>query len=153
MPESVWSYPRPPRLELSSRLVRVVFAGQDIAQSTRAYRVLETSHPPSWYIPRGHADMQYLLPSAKSSFCEWKGVAHYWSVRVGDQVVPNAAWSYESPSPSFTPIKQCLAFYPDLLECFVDQERVQPQPGRFYGGWITQDVTGPYKGMAGTEGW
>ena len=133
--------------------MRVLFAGQQIAESSHAYRVLETSHPPSWYIPRDDVDMQYLFPVGKNSFCEWKGVAGYWSVRVGEQVIPSAAWSYESPNASFAPIKQALAFYPNLLECFVDGERVQPQPGRLYGGWITHDVVGPFKGMPGTEGW
>jgi uncharacterized protein (DUF427 family) len=151
--ESVWDYPRPPRLEQSSKTVRVLFCGQLIAQSTRAYRVLETSHPPTWYIPSADVKMDLLEATRKTSFCEWKGVASYWTVRVADQAAENAAWSYESPNPSFTSIKSHIAFYPSRFECYVDDERVKAQPGDFYGGWITHELAGPFKGSPGTWGW
>ncbi len=124
-----------------------------IAQSNSTYRVLETSHPPSWYIPRCDIEMRYLIPRNKQSFCEWKGAANYWTVKTDEAVAENSAWSYESPSLAFTAIKGHLAFYPNLLQCFVDDEEVQPQPGGFYGGWITRDVVGPFKGVAGSWGW
>ncbi len=149
----MWDYPRPPRLEPSSKNIRVLFAGQLIAQSTAAYRVLETSHPPTWYIPRADIKMEFVKSTAKSSFCEWKGMATYWTVRIGNQAQENAAWSYESPNPAFTPIKGHLSFYPSRFECYVDDERVQAQAGDFYGGWITSDITGPFKGAPGTWGW
>jgi uncharacterized protein (DUF427 family) len=151
--ESVWDYPRPPRLEPSSKTVRVMFQGQAIAQSSKASRVLETSHPPTWYIPKADIIMDFLKPTAKSSFCEWKGAASYWTVSVGEQLAENAAWSYESPTPSFLSIKGHLAFYPSRLECYVDDERVEAQPGDFYGGWITHELVGPFKGIPGSWGW
>ncbi|MBV9677926.1 MAG: DUF427 domain-containing protein [Acidobacteriaceae bacterium] len=151
--ESVWDYPRPPRLEMSSRRIRVFFADTLIAESTKAYRVLETSHPPTWYIPREDTKAEFLISGKGSSHCEWKGVATYWTVKVGDQVAENAGWSYEHPSTRFTAIARHLAFYPSRCECYVDEERVQPQPGDFYGGWITSDVVGPFKGSPGTWGW
>jgi len=147
--ESVWDYPRPPRLEPSSKTVRVMLGGEVIAESSRAYRVLETSHPPTWYIPKADIKMELLRPTRKSSFCEWKGQASYWSAASAE----NAAWSYESPNASFKPIQGHLAFYPSRFECYVDDERVAAQPGDFYGGWITQDIAGPFKGGVGTSGW
>jgi uncharacterized protein (DUF427 family) len=153
MKESVWDYPRPPRLELSSRSIRVNYAGQLIAQSSAAYRVLETSHPPSWYIPRADIQMDFLRATRKQSFCEWKGMATYWTVKVAGQMAADVAWSYETPNARFAAIKSHLAFYPSVFECYVDDERVTPQPGGFYGGWITSDVVGPFKGIAGSSGW
>ena len=151
--ESVWDYPRPPRLELSARVVRVSFNGQLIAESSRAYRVLETSHPPSWYIPHENVNAAFVSATHKKSFCEWKGAATYWTVRVGTETAENAAWSYESPTAPFAAIKGCLAFYPSILECFIDSERVRAQPGDFYGGWITREVVGPFKGIPGSGSW
>ena len=151
--ESVWDYPRPPRLEQSSKTIRVVFHGQLIAQSTRAYRVLETSHPPAWYIPSADVSTDFLEATSKTSFCEWKGTASYWTVRVADQMAQNAAWSYEAPNPIFASIKGYIAFYPSRFECYVDDELVKAQPGDFYGGWITREVVGPFKGMPGSWGW
>jgi uncharacterized protein (DUF427 family) len=151
--ESVWDYPRPPRLEPSSKTVRVLLSGHLLAESANAYRVLETSHPPTWYIPASDVKMEFLKATSKTSFCEWKGRAHYWSVTVGDQTVENAIWSYETPNPSFAPIKGYLSFYPSRFECYVDEERVKAQPGDFYGGWITSDIVGPFKGIAGSWGW
>lgn len=151
--ESVWHYPRPPRLEPSTRSVRVLFNGQVIAESSKTYRVLETSHPPSWYIPPQDVHSAFLIRTGKSSFCEWKGNASYWSVSAGEKRAENVAWSYESPNPTFAAIQGHFAFYPNIFECFVDHERVVPQPGNFYGGWITADVAGPFKGIPGSWGW
>lgn len=151
--ESVWDYPRPPRLEASVKTVLVHFAGHEIARSSNAYRVLETSHPPSWYLPPDSVKKDLLAASEKQSFCEWKGRATYWTVHAGEGIAENAAWSYPSPKPSFAAIRDYFAFYPDIFECYVDGERVEPQPGRFYGGWITKDVAGPFKGIPGSAGW
>jgi uncharacterized protein (DUF427 family) len=152
--ESVWDYPRPPGLEPTTKRIRVIHNGQLVADSTRAYRVLETSHPPVYYIPFDDVKAQYIEPSARSSYCEWKGRARYHTLRVGDRVVPDAAWSYPEPSPAFAAIRGHLAFYADRVdECRVDDEVVKPQPGQFYGGWITSDIVGPFKGEPGTMGW
>jgi len=152
--ESVWDYPRPPRLEVTHRRVRVIFQGETIAESRRAKRVLETSHPPVYYIPLEDVRREFLHLSPRRSFCEFKGQAHYWTVRVGDREARDAAWSYPHPSPGFAAIRDHLAFYPSRLDaCYVDDEQVQSQAGDFYGGWITSDIEGPFKGGAGTEGW
>ncbi len=152
--ESVWDYPRPPRLEPTSERVEVIFNGQLIAQSRSCYRVLETSHPPVYYIAPADIQLQYLQPSQRTSFCEFKGSARYWTIQVGSQTAVDAAWSYPDPSPEFLPIRDYIAFYPGRMqECRVDGERVQPQPGGFYGGWITHKVVGPFKGGPGSWGW
>ncbi|MDA0268320.1 MAG: DUF427 domain-containing protein [Cyanobacteria bacterium] len=152
--ESVWDYPRPPRLEASERRIRVVFNGVTLADSQRAYRVLETSHPPTYYIPLEDVQQQYLTPTQRSSFCEWKGLARYFTVTVGDRTEIDAIWYYPQPTPSFQAIQNYIAVYPSRMEaCYVDEERVQAQVGDFYGGWITQDIVGPFKGGAGTWGW
>ena len=151
--ESVWDYPRPPKLERSTRHVEVKFDGQPIADTHGAYRVLETSHPPAWYLPPTDIRKEFLRAESKASHCEWKGAAQYWSVQVGARVAQNAAWSYAQPTANFAAIAEYVAFYPGELECFVDGERVQPQPGGFYGGWITPDVAGPFKGIPGSWGW
>ncbi len=152
--ESVWDYPRPPRLEPTSKRIRVVLNSETIVDSRRAYRVLETSHPPVYYVPLEDVKPGVLEPSRNSSFCEWKGGARYYTLRVGDRVAPDAAWSYPNPTPGFMPIRHFVAFYAGRMDaCFVDDERVTPQPGEFYGGWITADVVGPFKGEAGSWGW
>ncbi len=117
--ESVWDYPRPPKLELSSRQVRVFFAGILIADSSKAYRVLETSHPPTWYIPRDDTKTEFLIPGTGNSHCEWKGTATYWTIGAGDQIARNAAWSYEHPTAGFAALQRHLAFYPSRCECYV----------------------------------
>lgn len=129
------------------------FAGQEIARSSDACRVLETSHPPSWYLPPDTVRTDLLVATTKKSFCEWKGTATYWTVRAGGQTAESAAWSYASPSPAFTRIRDYFAFYPNVFECYVDGEHVQPQPGGFYGGWITNELIGPFKGIPGSSGW
>ena len=152
--ESVWDYPRPPRLERSDKTIEIVFAGHFLAKTKRAFRVLETSHPPVYYLPPDEINGQLLQPSARTSFCEWKGVAHYCSLEVHEFVVANAGWYYPDPTPAFAAIANYIAFYPSLMDaCFVDGERVQAQPGDFYGGWITSDIVGPFKGGAGSLGW
>jgi uncharacterized protein (DUF427 family) len=152
--ESVWSYPRPPRVEESQRSVRVVLGGEVIAESTRAKRVLETSHPPVYYIPIEDIRLGVLIPSERTTFCEFKGGARYYTVQAGGRVEENAAWYYPDPSAGFEGIANHVAFYPARMdECTVDGERVRPQAGGFYGGWITSDIEGPFKGERGTTGW
>jgi uncharacterized protein (DUF427 family) len=154
-PESVWDYPRPPRLERTASLVRVVHGGVVLAETTRALRILETSHPPVFYLPPDDVAMQYLEPSPRrASFCEWKGAATYWNVVMGNNVSVDAAWSYARPAAAYAELKDHLAFYASRVdECSVDGEVVQAQPGDFYGGWITSRVKGPFKGAPGTMGW
>jgi len=152
--ESVWDYPRPPRVERTGRHLVVIFNGQVIAETRRALRVLETSHPPVYYIPTEDVRLEFLQPSNRSTFCEWKGSAAYYHLEVGERREQNAAWTYPNPTPAFTEIRNCIAFYPALMDaCFVDGEQVTPQPGGFYGGWITSDIVGPFKGEKGTLGW
>ena len=152
--ESVWDYPRPPRLERTPKRIRVEFNGAVIADTTRAWRVLETSHAPVYYIPPEDVRAEHIVASPRSSFCEWKGMARYVSVRVGDKVAEAAGWSYPKPVAAFEPIRDHIAFYARAMDrCTVDGEAVRPQPGGFYGGWVTSDVVGPFKGEPGTEGW
>lgn len=152
--ESVWDYPRPPRAELMTKHVRVIFNGETIADSKHAVRVLETSHPPVYYIPTQDVRMEYLSATSRHTFCEYKGSASYWTLTVGDRRLENAAWSYPTPSSGFEPIKDYIAFYPGKMDaCYIDDEQVQAQEGDFYGGWITSDIVGPFKGGAGTWGW
>ena len=152
--ESVWDYPRPPRVEPVAKRVRVVFNGETIADTTRAYRVLETSHPPTYYLPRDDIRVEALVPIARQTFCEFKGQASYFDVRVGNQIAKAAAWTYRTPAPGYEAIAEHVAFYPSRMgACYVDEERVEAQPGDFYGGWITRDIVGPFKGSPGTAGW
>ena len=152
--ESVWDYPRPPRLEPSSRLVVVVLGGVEVCRTTRAVRVLETSHPPGWYLPREDWLPGSLQPAGGSSYCEWKGVASYLDVVAGDVRAPRAAWTYLDPVPAYAALAGAVAVYPAAMDaCTVDGERVRPQEGGFYGGWVTDDVVGPFKGGPGTQGW
>jgi len=152
--ESVWDYPRPPRLEPTPRHIVVVFNGITIADSRRALRVLETSHPPVYYIPPEDIHTEYLRPSGGRSFCEWKGEAQYYTLEVDGRRVENVAWYYLNPTPAFAALRDHVAFYAGPMDgCFVEGERVRPQPGSFYGGWITPDVVGPFKGESGTGGW
>ena len=152
--ESVWDYPRPPRAEQTSKRVQVVFNGVTIADTTRAWRVLETSHPPVYYIPPEDVRAEYLEQTARSTFCEWKGRAAYYTVAVGDRRETDAAWCYPEPTARFAALHDHVAFYPSRMDaCYVDGERVQAQPGDFYGGWITKEIVGPFKGGPGTWGW
>ena len=152
--ESVWDYPRPPKLEPTSRRIRIEFAGELIVSTQRAIRVLETSHPPVYYIPKADVLADVIMRSARHTFCEFKGVASYWTLRVNDRVSEDAAWSYESPSPGYESISGHLAFYIAKVDaCFVDNELVQAQPSGFYGGWVTSEIIGPFKGRPGSETW
>ena len=152
--ESVWDYPRPPALEPTGRRIRIVVAGETIVDTTSAWRVLETSHPPGYYIPPGDIRPGVLVPADGGSVCEWKGRAEYFSVRVGGHELANVAWAYPNPVPRFAPLAGYVAFYAGPMDrCLVDDEVVTPQPGGFYGGWITADIVGPFKGGPGTAGW
>lgn len=151
--ESVWDYPHPPRCEPTSRRIQVRLGELIIADSNRAYRVLETSHPPVYYLPPADIRMELLEATARETYCEFKGRARYWTLRTRDTVLANVAWSYPDPTSSFFTIRGYLAFYLEPLEGFVDGEKAKPQPGRFYGGWITQGIVGPFKGGPGSSGW
>ncbi|AKG24759.1 DUF427 domain-containing protein [Calothrix sp. 336/3] len=152
--ESVWDYPRPPRLEATNKHIQIIFNGVAIADTHNAQRVLETSHPPVYYLPPADIQMQYLIPASGSSFCEWKGLAGYYSISVGEKKVQNAAWFYANPTANFTAIENYVAFYAHLMDaCYVDGEKAEPQPGNFYGGWVTSDIVGPFKGIPGSWGW
>ena len=152
--ESVWDYPRPPRAELSTRHVVVVLGGVEVCSTRRGVRVLETSHPPTWYLPAEDWLDGALRPAAGSSYCEWKGVASYLDVVGGGRVAERAAWTYPDPNGAFTLLRDHVAVYPAAMDgCFVDGERVRPQEGGFYGGWVTDDVVGPFKGVPGSSGW
>ena len=152
--ESVWDYPRPPRVEPVDSRIRVVIDGETIVDSRRAVRVLETSHPPVYYVPMADIRASALKPANGSSVCEWKGVASYWSIVTPGRRVERAAWSYRDPSPGFEAIAGHLAFYAGLVdEAWVGDEQVAPQPGGFYGGWVTSSIVGPVKGDPGSWGW
>lgn len=152
--ESVWDYPRPPRLERCEHRVRVLFGGRTVVETTGAYRVLETSHPPTYYVPPSDVEFGFLVPAPSRSWCEWKGRARYWTLRVGNHESVDAAWSYPEPHGEFGAIRDYLAFYPARVDaCYVGDERVRAQEGDFYGGWITRNIRGPFKGGAGTTGW
>lgn len=152
--ESVWDYPRPPRLEPVRARLRVVLGGVTLADTTRGFRVLETSHPPNYYLPISDVDDGALAPEPGSSHCEWKGQARYYTVRAGGRVVPHGAWGYAHPPAEYAALADTVAFYAGRMDaCFVDDERVTPQAGEFYGGWITSDVVGPFKGEPGSSWW
>jgi uncharacterized protein (DUF427 family) len=152
--ESVWDYPRPPRVEPVPERLRVVVDGEVVADTVRGHRVLETSHPPTYYIPAEDVRADLLRPSARTTVCEFKGRATYAGLVVGRRVVEDAAWSYPDPAPGFGAIRGAWAFYAGRVdEAWVGEERVQPQPGDFYGGWVTSRISGPFKGGPGTLGW
>lgn len=152
--ESVWDYPRPPRVETSNRRIRVIFNGVTLIDSQHTYRILETSHPPTFYIPQDDAKMEYFTRTNRRTICEFKGGALYWTIQVGDKIAENAAWCYPDPTSDFAVIKDYVALYPGKMDaCYVDDEQVQAQKGDFYGGWITSEIVGPFKGGSGTWGW
>ena len=150
--ESVWDYPRPPRLEHDSRLVEVRRGDLVIGRTRRAKRLLETASPPAFYLPGEDVATDLLRPVPGSSMCEWKGAARYWGLadRPGDIPV---GWSYPAPRAAFDELRGYFSFYPGRIECYVDGERVRPQPGGFYGGWLTGEIVGPVKGEPGTGHW
>ena len=149
--ESVWDYPRPPALSLCTRPVEIIDGDTVVAKTTSSIRVLETASPPTFYLPPDDIDESLLVAAAGSSVCEWKGEARYLAL-ASDPDLP-VAWYYPRPRPPFDRIRNYVAFYPGRIACFVDGERVQAQPGRFYGGWVTSDVVGPFKGEPGTAHW
>jgi uncharacterized protein (DUF427 family) len=153
-PESVWDYPRPPRVEPSGERVVIRLGGEVIADTTEALRVLETSHPPAYYLPRSAFIDGVLERAAGSSFCEFKGAARYLTLRTADATAERSGWYYPSPSPGFEALVDHVAVYPGAMDsCEVNGELVRPQAGGFYGGWITSRVAGPFKGEPGTQGW
>jgi len=152
--ESVWSYPRPPIVLPSDRHVVVELGGVVVCDTRRALRLLETSHPPTWYLPRADFAVGSLRVASGSSVCEWKGRATYLDVVGGEKIAAGKAWTYLSPTAAFAVIADHVALYAAAMDgCFVDDERVEPQPGGFYGGWVTRDVVGPFKGIPGSMGW
>lgn len=152
--ESVWDYPRPPRLETFEGEITVELGGEVIAATRQAWRVLETSHPPTYYLPRSAFRDGVLRPAPGSSWCEWKGRARYFDLVTADRVARRAAWNYPDPSPGFEAISDALAVMAaDVDRCTVNGETVVPQEGGFYGGWITSAVVGPFKGGPGSAGW
>jgi uncharacterized protein (DUF427 family) len=152
--ESVWDYPRPPRIENCSKNIRVIFNGIEIVNTNNAKRVLEASHPPVYYISQEDVKMEFLTPADNHTFCEWKGEAGYYHLTIGEKTVRYACWYYPNPVPKFAELKGYLAFYAQKMDaCYVDDEVVTPQPGKFYGGWITKNIVGPYKGEEGSDGW
>jgi uncharacterized protein (DUF427 family) len=152
--ESAWDYPRPPRLETSTDLVEIYFGGVLIASSSETWRVLETSHPPTYYVPREAFIDGSLRPVDGSTWCEWKGAAAYFDVVAGGVVASRAAWTYPEPVAAYDAIAHAIALMPSQMDrCLVNGEVVTPQVGGFYGGWITSRVVGPFKGGPGTHGW
>ena len=152
--ESVWDYPRPPAVERVTEHLRIVFNGELIADTHKSFRVLETSHPPTYYLPIACFKEGALIEGTHSSVCEFKGVSFYYAIKNGDKVALNAAWSYPTPTGDFKMIKDHIAVYAHKVDaCFVGDEKVEAQEGDFYGGWITAKVVGPFKGIQGSWGW
>ncbi len=150
----MWDYPRPPLLVPCERRVRVAFAGQTIADSSAALRMLETASPPTIYIPRRDIAPDCLVPVAGSTVCEWKGTAAYGDLDVAGRRSERAAWWYPQPVPAYGALADHVAFFPGRVDaCYLDDERAASQDGDFYGGWITSDIRGPFKGAPGTLGW
>lgn len=150
---SVWDFPRPPRLALESREVTIDWDGVSVARSVRAVCVLETAHPPTYYIPWDDVERRLLQPEKGGSFCEWKGPARYWSLLNDNRRLHSHAWSYPQPLAGAEALANCVAFYARALTCTVGGQPATPQPGGFYGGWVTPDLTGPFKGEPGSESW
>ncbi len=151
--ESVWDYPRPPALIDDTREVVVMSGETEVARTCRAVRVLETASPPTFYLPPEDVNQDLLIATSGRSFCEWKGGANYFDVRTPEETVAAAAWTYLDPFPEFAALAGWYAFYPSKVACFVSGERVRAQAGGFYGGWITREIVGPFKGEPGTGGW
>jgi uncharacterized protein (DUF427 family) len=151
--ESVWDYPRPPRIEFEKREIVVRWETLEIARTQRALRILETAHPPSYYLPWDDVAREYFKPAPGSSLCEWKGAARYWSLEDGRRRLANVAWSYPQPFKAAECLADCVALYPTALECRVGGALVMPQPGGFYGGWVTPELVGPFKGDPGSSHW
>ena len=152
--ESVWDYPRPPMVESFAGHLRIDLGGKTIVSTNRALRLLETSHPPTYYIPIADFEQGCLLATAKTSFCEFKGMARYYDVIMGVKKATQGAWSYPNPAKGYEELKHHVAVYAHMMDaCYVNDEQVQAQEGDFYGGWITSNIVGPFKGGPGTWGW
>jgi uncharacterized protein (DUF427 family) len=151
--ESVWDYPRPPHLMSDHRRVVVCVKGKVLANSSSALRLMETASPPTFYLPPGDLDISRLVLTDISSVCEWKGTAQYWVLQGAEKQGEPVAWAYPHPYPEFASLTGYVSFYPGRVECYVNHERVRPQPGGLYGGWVTQEIIGPYKGQPGTAQW
>ena len=151
--ESVWDYPRPPRAEAVAERVRIEFSGLELATSTNAMRVLETSHPPVYYLPPADVRMDLLARNHHRTFCEYKGRAAYYDLAYGGHTITDVAWFYPEPVAVFAELRDLLAFYPSKVDCYVGKDLAHSQEGDFYGGWITPRVVGPFKGAPGTMGW
>jgi uncharacterized protein (DUF427 family) len=153
--ESVWDYPRPPRVEAEDRHVRVVLGGETIAESDRALRVLETASPPAIYVPREDVRTEALSDApGHHTVCEWKGKASYLHAEAGGKWAKHVAWHYPEPKEGYERLAGHLAFYPGRVDAaYLDDEKVTPQPGEYYGGWITEEIEGPFKGEPGSDGW
>lgn len=151
--ESVWDYPRPPKLVDDGRCIEVFADGVRLARTVHAVRLLETANPPTFYIPANDVRRELLKDGQGETVCEWKGLARYWSLMMGNVTIRNVAWTYSQPFTAFEAIAGHLAFYPSKLECCINGERVASQPGGLYGGWVTADIVGPFKGAPGTEWW
>ncbi|MEH1788722.1 MAG: DUF427 domain-containing protein [Nostoc sp.] len=152
--ESVWDYPRPAILEDTNKQLRVICNAIVLAETNRGKRVLETSHPPVYYFPPKDIKLEHLIATPKKTWCEWKGWCQYYDVSVDDKYINHGAWRYFDPTPNFLPIQEYYGFYAGFMDaCYVNDELVTPQLGDFYGGWITTDIVGPFKGEVGTKGW
>ncbi len=150
--ESVWDYPRPPSIQRDSRTVLIILNGNRICETRKALKVMETASPPSFYIPRSDIDLSYLKINQEVTFCEWKGMANYYGDS-SDSELKSICWYYPNPKSYFTSIKDHLAFYPARVDCFINNEKVNAQKGGFYGGWVTKEIIGPFKGDDQTLGW
>ena len=150
---SVWDFPRPPHTVHDTREVVMRWGDTEVARTRQAVLVLETAHPPSFYLPWADVVQALLVAAPGGSTCEWKGPARYWSLVDGARTLPGVAWSYPKPMAGAEALADCVAFYPAALDCTVDGARVLPQPGGFYGGWITPELVGPFKGGPGSAGW
>ncbi len=151
--ESVWDYPRPPKIDPDRRHILVKYNDLIIVDTQKSVRILETASPPVFYISPSDVNFDYLIDTAGSSICEWKGKAQYWSLDESEVSIQNVGWSYPNSFKEFKSIKDYISFYPALLDCYVDGEKVKPQPGGFYGGWVTSELVGPFKGEPGTGWW
>lgn len=152
--ESVWDYPRPPAVEPITQNLRIVFNGELIAETNKSYRVLETSHPPTYYLPISAFRKDTIFDGSLSTACEFKGISFYYDIKVGDKLALNAAWGYPTPKGKFKVLRDHTAVYAHKMDaCYVGDEKVRAQEGDFYGGWITSKVVGPFKGAKGTWGW
>lgn len=150
---SVWDFPRPPDLVPEVREIVVRWGELEVALTSTAWAVRETAHPPTFYLPLADVQRSLLRPAGSGSFCEWKGPAIYWDLVDGERRLAKVAWSYPQPLAGAEPLAECIAFYAHHLECSVGGAEVLAQPGGFYGGWITPELTGPFKGEPGSSGW